>query len=184
MCARPTYGSRGRILVDVFFRLSHQARVQTEAPGGTAASLQSAHVQTHAMGGDAVFSNFRGKCFSRKLDFFLFNMNIQLILGARGFRMARCGPLVAPLLPPCGPLWPAVARLWPLVAPLFSTGEPLKNFRVARCAGHRATGPPEIFQRFGFLVFFSFFGRRSTRRRKERIILSLLFLYRRPSAEK
>ena len=34
MCARPTYGSRGRILVDVFFRLSHQARVQTEAPGG------------------------------------------------------------------------------------------------------------------------------------------------------
>ena len=115
------------------------------------------------MGGDAVFSNFRGKCFSRKLDFFLFNMNFQLILGARGFRMARCGPLVAPLLPPCGPLWPAVARcgplvarLWPLVAPLFSTGEPLKNFRVARCAGHRATGPPEIFQRFGFLVFFIF----------------------------
>ena len=39
MCARPTYGSRGRILVDVFFRLSHQARVQTEAPGGTAAPL-------------------------------------------------------------------------------------------------------------------------------------------------
>ena len=124
----------------------------------------------------------------RRLDCFLFNLNFQLILGARGFRMTRCGPLVAPLLrplwPACGPLWPAVARLWPLVAPLFSTGEPLKNFRVARCAGHRATGPPEIFQRFGFLVFFSFFGRRSTRRRKERIILSLLFLYRRPSAEK
>ena len=112
------------------------------------------------MGGDAVFSNFRGKCFFRKLDCFLFNLNFQLILGARGFRMTRCGPLVAPLLrplwPACGPLWPAVARLWPLVAPLFSTGEPLKNFRVARCAGHRATGPPEIFQRFGFLVFFIF----------------------------
>ena len=56
----------------------------------------------------------------------------------------------------CGPLWPACGPLWPLVAPLFSTGEPLKNFRVARCAGHRATGPPEIFQRFGFLVFFIF----------------------------
>ena len=96
----------------------------------------------------------------RRLDCFLFNLNFQLILGARGFRMTRCGPLVAPLLrplwPACGPLWPAVARLWPLVAPLFSTGEPLKNFRVARCAGHRATGPPEIFQRFGFLVFFIF----------------------------
>ena len=123
--------------------------------------------------------------------FFSFQYEFSIDFGGKGFSngplLPPCGPFVAPLWPlvaPCGPLWPAVARLWPLVAPLFSTGEPLKNFRVARCAGHRATGPPEIFQRFGFFVFFSFFGRRSTRRRKERIILSLLFLYRRPSAEK
>ena len=139
------------------------------------------------MGGDAVFSNFRGKCFSRKLDFFLFNMNIQLILGARGFRMARCGPLVAPLLPPCGPLWPLVARCGPLVAPcgpFVFYGRTFEKFsRGPLCGppGHRAT---RNFSKVRIFRFFSFFGRRSTRRRKERIILSLLFLYRRPSAEK
>ena len=84
--------------------------------------------------------------------FFSFQYEFSIDFGGKGFSngplLPPCGPFVAPLWPlvaPCGPLWPAVARLWPLVAPLFSTGEPLKNFRVARCVGHRATGPPEIF---------------------------------------
>ena len=114
---------------------------------------------------------------------------------AKGPQVGHSGPQ-GPLWPACGPLWPAVARLWPLmapygplwplVAPLFSTGEPLKNFRVARCAGHRATGPPEIFQRFGVFVFFHFSadGRRY-RKRRESIILSFLLLVdRRPKNEK
>ena len=141
------------------------------------------------------FFKFSGKMFFPKTRLFPFQSEFSIDFGGKGFSNGPlwppCGPFVAPamarlwpLVARCGPLVAPYGPLWPLVAPLFSTGEPLKNFRVARCAGHRATGPPEIFQRFGFLVFFSFFGRRSTRRRKERIILSLLFLYRRPSAEK
>ena len=241
MCARPTYGSRGRILVDVFFRLSHQARVQTEAPGGTAAPLpisaqlfffffffrarpsfffffqararflvalllseylfltskQQRHrcrtprLKSAASGCVSPISPCSDARDGRRLDCFLFNLNFHLILGARGFRMTRCGPLVAPLL---RPLWPAMARLWPLVArcgplvapcgPFVFYGRTFEKFsRGPLCGppGHRAT---RNFSKVRIFRFFSFFGRRSTRRRKERIILSLLFLYRRPSAEK
>ena len=116
------------------------------------------------MGSDAVFSNFRGKCFFRKLDCFLFNLNFQLILGARGFRMARCGPLVAPLL---RPLWPAVARLWPLVArcgplvapcgPFVFYGRTFEKFsRGPLCGppGHRATRNFSKVRIFGFFFIF------------------------------
>ena len=105
----------------------------------------------------------------RRLDCFLFNLNFQLILGARGFRMTRCGPLVAPLL---RPLWPAVARLWPLVArcgplvapcgPFVFYGRTFEKFsRGPLCGppGHRAT---RNFSKVRISRFFSFFGRRST----------------------
>ena len=100
----------------------------------------------------------------RRLDCFLFNLNFQLILGARGFRMTRCGPLVAPLL---RPLWPAVARLWPLVArcgplvapcgPFVFYGRTFEKFsRGPLCGppGHRATRNFSKVRIFGFFFIF------------------------------
>ena len=129
----------------------------------------------------------------RQLDCFLFNLNFQLILGARGFRMTRCGPLLAPLLrplwPACGPLWPAVARLWPLMAPcgpFVFYGRTFEKFsRGPLCGppGHRAT---RNFSKVRISRFFHFSadGRRY-RKRRESIILSFLLLVdRRPKNEK
>ena len=116
--------------------------------------------------------------------FFSFQYEFSIDFGGKGFSNG-------PLLPPCGPfvapLWPLVARCGPLVAPcgpFVFYGRTFEKFsRGPLCGppGHRAT---RNFLKVRSFRFFSFFGRRSTRRRKERIILSLLFLYRRPSAEK
>ena len=119
---------------------------------------------------------------------FPFQSELSIDFGGKGFSNG-------PLWPPCGPfVAPAMARLWPLVArcgplvapcgPFVFYGRTFEKFsRGPLCGppGHRAT---RNFSKVRIFRFFSFLGRRSTRRRKERIILSLLFLYRRPSAEK
>ena len=143
------------------------------------------------MGGDAVFSIFRGKCFSRKLDFFLFNLNFQLILGARGFRMTRCGPLVAPLL---RPLWPAMARLWPLVArcgplvapcgPFVFYGRTFEKFSRGPLCG--PPGHPKFFKGSDFWFFFHFSadGLRGEEKKELYFLFSFYTVDRRPKNEK
>ena len=120
VCARPTYGSRGRILVDVFFRLSHQARVQTEAPGGRLRLSNQPMFRRTRWAATQFFQIFGENVFPIT-RFFSFQYEFSIDFGGKGFSngplLPPCGPFVAPLWPlvaPCGPLWPACGPLWPL----------------------------------------------------------------------
>ena len=129
VCVRPTCGSRGRILVDVFFRLSHQPMFR-----------RTRWAATRLFPFQSEFSiDFGGKGFSNDPLWPPFGPFVAPAMARLWPLVARCGPLVAP----CGPF--------------VFYGRTFEKFsRGPLCGppGHRATRNFSKVRIFGFFFIF------------------------------